>query len=379
MVNSLYKAWKDHVARSEENQTSDMDQWNADMLPGKRHRLGFLSQVRFQFHRCFILFLRNWVVKVQEMVLLLASTILIASVNGPLQLTGALDLEIPNEYYVLTSIENPISPTNPFNYALKMLFNNVIFQMESNTMLYLSQMCVSISLLTTLSSAKVLSDKRNEFFREAASGFNINAYFLAVNLFVSLEVTVRMIILAMFAFSLRNTLSHPGAMILQFILFGWISSAWGFLYALIVPPSIVILVATCLTLFNAFCLGGASGAIISYHDTYTGDFNAILSGFLSPIRYIVEALALNELKATPVQYGFTGYTGVDTGSNPFSFGCEILGLGLNDINVGKETTVGWYWSVPSSICVGISIRLVCFLMVSAVFHAYSFRYNFVIS
>jgi hypothetical protein len=88
-------------------------------------------------------------------------------------------------------------------------------------------------------------------------------------------------------------------------------------------------VATCLTLFAAFCLGGVNGAIITYSDIYKSTVNAIVAGFLSPVRLIVEALALNELKATPVQYGFTGYTYLDTGTNPFSLGCEALGLGLN--------------------------------------------------
>lgn len=360
----LYKAWNDHVARSEEYQRTESDPLNADILPRKRERLGFLSQVRFQFHRCMILFLRNWVLKAQEMALLIVSTILISSVNGQLQLSDSLPLQIPNEYYTLTSIENPVSPTNPFNNALGELFKDFIFRMESDTMLYFSQISVTVSLLTALSSAKVLSDKRNEFFREAASGFSINAYFLAINLFTTFEVTIRMVVISAFVFALRNTASNSGAMILQFVLCGWISSAWGFLYALIVPPSIVVLVATCLTLFAAFCLGGVSGAIITYSDIYKSAVNAVVAGFLSPVRFIVEALALNELKATPVQYGFTGYTYLDTGTNPFSLGCEALGLGLNDAKVGKETTDGWYWTVPSSICIGISIRLIGFVMLN---------------
>jgi hypothetical protein len=364
LVKSLYKAWKDYVAQSNEYQWTESDSLNADMLPRKRQRLGFFSQVRFQFHRCIILFLRNWVVKVQEMAVLIAFTIVISAVNGQLQLTDSKPLQIQNEYYALTSIDNPVSPTNPFNNVLNELFKDTIYKMQLDTLIYYLQISTAVSLLTTLSSAKVLSDKRNEFFREAASGFDINAYFLAVNLFTILEVTIRMVIISAFTVALRNTASNPGAMILQFILCGWISSGWGFLYALIVPPSIVVLVTTCAVLFTAFCFGGELGAIITYLDIYNSPVNAIIAGFLSPVRFIIEALALNELKATPVQYGFTGYSYLDTGNNPFSLGCETLGLGLNDAKVGKQTTNGWYWTVPCSICVAISIRLVGFLMVS---------------
>jgi hypothetical protein len=51
------------------------------------------------------------------------------------------------------------------------------------------------AVLMGLQSTKVLTNKRIEFFREASSGYNINAYFVAINITATLEHSTQAVII----------------------------------------------------------------------------------------------------------------------------------------------------------------------------------------
>ena len=55
------------------------------------------------------------------------------------------------------------------------------------------------AVLIGLQATKIVTSKRIEFFREASSGYNINAYFVAVNIVASVEHSVQAVIVAFFA------------------------------------------------------------------------------------------------------------------------------------------------------------------------------------
>ena len=363
----LYKAWNAHFNGLEgEDKKIYMMLSRTVHLPPDGKSPVFFVQVWNQLQRCAILFQRNLPAKISETVLIVVGTIIIAVMSGPLKLTtDDMDPQIPSEYYVLTSVG---ADPGRFESGLPFLFRHATEE-ASKILGYGGKVSVIIAVLTTLSTAKVLADKRLEFFREAASGYNINAYFLGVVVFITFEVTVKMIITSLFSFALRGSATNAGSTVLHFILLGWIASAWGFLFPLIVPPESIVLVAAFFTVFGCLLLSGFPGAVIEYSHIY-GEFglNAFIAGIFAPSRFFIESCAVGELRALEVQHGFTEYVlfadeGNHTTSKLVSVGFNSTSIGMHDPFVHEHSSRGWYWGLLPAIFVGLTIRVAAFVLV----------------
>lgn len=330
-------------------------------LPPLRKMPGFPDQVWNQINRCALLFKRNIHTKILETLIIIVGIIVITLIKKPLQLNEDIDPGIPSEYFIMTSVgKDPSLFEVSFNY----LFRHTIANAR-NIISYGSQISTITGILVTLSTAKVLLDKRVEFYREAASGYNINAYFLAVVLFNFLEITVKMILASLCAYALRNSAANPGNYILQFILFGWVSSAWGFLIVFLVPAQSVVLICAFYTIFANLLLSGAPGAAITYSDIYrSSSIFSLIAGLFSPNRYFLESMSVNEFRSLEVQQGFTNLTLLDDSTGKLlSVGFKATSLAMNSPNVSEETRSGWFWGIAPCVFVGFTVRLACFIMV----------------
>jgi hypothetical protein len=335
----------------------------------------FFNQVSNQIKRCVLLFTRNIHAKILEILIIVFGTIIITLIEQPLRLNEDINPQIPSEYYVLTSVgEEP----GLFDVSLNYIFRHSI-ERAGKVIGFGTKISTIIGVLVTLSSAKVITDKRVEFYREAASGYNISAYLLAVILFNTLEVTLKMTISSLFASSLRNTATNPGNFVLQFILLGWTSSAWGFVFALLVPAQSVTLVCAFFAILTNLLLSGANGGAIEYTDIYRrGGFFSLIPGLFAPNRYFIEAMAVNEFRSLSVQHGFTEFTLLDDGYEMddgsyvdgtekfLSVGFNSTSLAMNDPYVFEESRSGWFNNAIPCFLVGLTVRLLAFILVSRI-------------
>ena len=128
---------------------------------------------------------------------------------------------------------------------------------------YAMKMGVVLSVLIGLTATKILTSKRIEFFREAGSGYNINAYFLAVNIMSTIEQGLQVVIAACVGLWLKNTTTSIENYFLNYLMLSWHCVSWALLLPLIIPRQNVVLV---------------TGLFMSL-------FGLLFSGVLSPVEY----------------------------------------------------------------------------------------------
>ena len=126
---------------------------------------------------------------------------------------------------------------------------------------------IILAVLIGLTAIKILTHKRLEFFREAGSGFDTNAYFFAVNIIATIEHSIQVIIAAFFAYWIRKPISSWYNYYIQFFLLSWICVSWSLFFPMVLPPDSVVLVTG---FFFAFCGLLFSGAFppILYKSMY---------------------------------------------------------------------------------------------------------------
>jgi len=194
-----------------------------------------------------------------------------------------------------------------------------------------------------------------EFFREAASGYNLNAYFFAINIISTLEHSAQVLIAAFFASWIRNPIASNVSYYIHFLLLAWLTVAWAMLLPMICPADSVVLIAG---FFFAFCGLVFSGAFapFEYKQIYeNGGFKEILAGWLSPTRFFFEALTVGEYRCLPEQSGFTiEQSSLNRPAN--STMMYLMGYAGHDYNAVRWSCDGWYWSVVPVILIGITIR-----------------------
>jgi hypothetical protein len=155
---------------------------------------------------------------------------------------------------------------------------------------------IILCIIVGLSATNTLTSKRMEFFREAASGYNLNAYFFAINIISTFEHSAQVIIAGFFASWIRNPIASNASYYVHFLLLAWLTVAWAMLLPMICPADSVVLIAG---FFFAFCGLVFSGAFapIEYKTIYEdGGFSEILAGWISPTRFFFEALAVGEVR-----------------------------------------------------------------------------------
>jgi hypothetical protein len=119
-----------------------------------------------------------------------------------------------------------------------------------------------LAVLLSLTATKIITQKRIEFFREAGSGYNLNAYFVAVNIVASLEHAIQVFIAAIFAVWFRNPAASGVSYFVHFLLLSYICVSWALLVPMVVPPENVVLVIGFFMAFLGLLFSGASPPII---------------------------------------------------------------------------------------------------------------------
>jgi hypothetical protein len=115
-----------------------------------------------------------------------------------------------------------------------------------------------LAVLVGISAAKSITDKRIEFFREAASGYDVAAYYLAVNIVATIWHLFQFFLAAVFAFWLRLSLASWKAFYAQLLAMAWLTVSWALLLAIVIPKENVVLTVGFFMAFMGVILSGAS-------------------------------------------------------------------------------------------------------------------------
>lgn len=237
-------------------------------------------------------------------------------------------------------------------------------------------------VLLGLSAAKGYTDKRLEFFREAGSGYDVDAYYLALHITTLMEQLVMMFCTSVVVLWSRNTASNGISFILNFFFLDWVVTAWGLFFPIFVQPNSVIVVTGIFLAFFGMQFSGMVDPLLFvgkslysffkleimhimfniayllfYADMYKDDYLGVIAGILSPTRYFVEQMAVVEQRALPVQSGFTY-------NNPINSGYSFRAMGhaqLDLATVQVQSNVGWYWPFLRQFMIGLTVRLLSFL------------------
>lgn len=196
-----------------------------------------------------------------------------------------------------------------------------------------------------------------EFFREAASGYDVNAYYIAVNIVSTIEHSAQIVIAAFFAYWLRNSFATPLAFFVNFLVLTWLCVSWALLWSVVIPPDNVPLVTAAFMCFSGLLFSG--GLIpVEYYDMYrNGGFMELFSGLISPTRYFNEAVIITERRCLGPQYGMTVADEAVNFDLNWS-GMALLGYGINDLeNVTTQSHDGWYATVLPAVFAGFFVRM----------------------
>ncbi|CAB9510243.1 Putative white-brown complex homolog protein 30 [Seminavis robusta] len=344
----LYSCWRKHFERLPQKQRHLYDAPGPSDFPPAVKRPGFWKQMRYQIHRQIILAIRNWYIKLIDTVLIIGGVILTSVMAGVLEPTIHDDLS-GLDYYALAE------PEGKAKDALEQLIKQfpVLFRFallaNQKIVGYANQCGVVVAVLVGLTATKIITEKRNEFFREAGSGYNINAHFCAINLIATLEHGVQVMLSSMFALWLRNSIASWYMYYVNFLVLSWLCVSWALVFPLLVGPSNVVLVTGFYMCFFALLFSGGVPPV-RYPQLYNSPFTQLFCGLLSPTRFFVEAMAVTEGRCLPAQTGFTNLgealVEVEEIGRVASF--KIVGQGMNDFGTvitrdcnGKETTPGY--------------------------------------
>jgi hypothetical protein len=341
----LYQHWLDHFQSLDE---AALDGYRAPVpyaLPGSVQKPTFWTQLWAQLERNWIVFKRNAFSKLVDTFLIVGSVILISLFQGITQVTVEED---PNVQFGNLISGNPQDLVKEFPNLFR-------YAWIAKVLPYGHKIGVIVAVLVGLTAAKTITEKRLEFFREAGSGFDINAYFISINITTTLEHSIQIALSACCAFWIRDSLAKWHNYYINFLMLTWVSVSWALLIPLLVPlTNVVLAVGFYMAFFALLFSGGAEP--ITYEKIYEEDFIAILSGFLSPTRFFVESLAVAEWRCLPSQSGFT--VSQDAVNFPMTYSStSFLHLAQNDPNVVERTFQGWYWGVLPAFMVGLTIRV----------------------
>jgi len=215
----------------------------------------------------------------------------------------------------------------------------------------------------------VLVEKRLELFREAGSGYNLTAYYLAVNISSAIEHTIQIILIACAALWLRCTVASVFCLLLSFIMLAWVSTSWSLLFPLFVPPKNVVIVIGFFTVFFGVLFSGLLSPT-TFSDIYDKKISAFISGMFSASRHFIETMLVSELRTLPPQSGFSlqvdnlvsldgiiANFGVDTPDFRLLNAFNAVNLAQHDMpEASYQSNSGWYNQILPPFFVGLTIR-----------------------
>ena len=120
-------------------------------------------------------------------------------------------------------------------------------------------------------------------FFKAASGYDLNAYYVAVNIMATTEHTIQVLIAAFFAIWIRNPLASSASFVVHFVLLAWVVVSWSLLIPMVTPPESVMIVGAFFFVFCGLMFSGAFPPIL-YYQIYEGGFREIFAGWIAATR-----------------------------------------------------------------------------------------------
>lgn len=226
---------------------------------------------------------------------------------------------------------------------------------------YALKVGVITAVLVGLAASRVITGYRLQFFRESASGYNPFAYFVSINLTSTIEHGSQIILCSIVGFWLRGSAAPVYAYFVNFLLLGWLAVSWSFLLSVITPTSsTTVVIGFFMAFFGLLFSGGLAPA--TYVEIYDPARKALAAfcGLVSPTRYFIETAAVNEHRTLPPQSGFTYIASEAFGLPDDSTSFDFLSLAQNDSHgVAVRSNRGWYWSVLPAVIVGLTIRVIC--------------------
>jgi hypothetical protein len=226
---------------------------------------------------------------------------------------------------------------------------------------------IILCIIVGLTATGTITSKRLEFFREAGSGYDLNAYFFAVNILSTIEHSIQVLVAAVFATWIRHPIASHASYYVHFLLLAWLAVGWAMLFPMVCPADSVTLLSG---FFYAFCGLIFSGAFspFGYKQIYEGGIKEYISGWLSPTRFFFEALTVGEYRCMPEQSGFT----IEPDSlnrNSSTTMLSVMGYAGHDLNAVRWSCDGWYWSVVPVILIGLTVRYLAIGAMHACFRA----------
>lgn len=246
---TLYESWNNYYASLPAYERLQFEAPEPYDLPSIKQKPSFTRQLGIQLQRNVRLSWRNRFSKLVDTTLIVGAVILISLFEGIVEVTSENDPEV--SFMALTNGDPEwMASTFPelFRYA---------YSRTTNLIEYALKIGVITSVLLGLSAAKALTNKRLEFFREAGSGYDVNAYFVAINITSLFEHSFQMLIAASCAFWLRDSLTSWLSYFVNFLLLMWMTVSWSlFIPLLVSPANVVLAVGFFMAFFGLLFSGG---------------------------------------------------------------------------------------------------------------------------
>ena len=266
----LFENWKNHFKHLDLESKKRYEPPEPYAFPVKTIRPTFGTQFLLQMKRTFLLSWRNRVSKTIETAVIVFAVVIMTFLSGTTALATDGKVPIPVDMLpdeaqgIAKDIHPVLVPFEAFiakNPVVIEQFFSALFDFSTSAIPDLIRYGMSVglvaSVLIALTSVKAITEKRLEFFREAGSGYDSNAYLLAVNVSTSIEQGCQILLAAIIAQWTRHSISSVTMFYVSFLLLTWISVSWSVLIALILPPKNTMVI---LAFFMAFCgllFGGA--------------------------------------------------------------------------------------------------------------------------
>jgi len=231
----LFSEWNDHFNTLTDAEKQIYSAPEEYPIPTPEAKPTFGSQLKIQMLRYCLVWKRNFISKQIDTIIIVGTAALISAMAGKAEVT--VDSEIGVSYYSLVS-NNPsaLIPELPqiFRYALLP---------DEEMQKFTLRFGLVLVVLIGLTASKDITDKQTEFFREAASGYDVNAYFLAVNIMSTVEHLTQSFVAALIAWCIRQSVSKWLYFCMSFLALSWFAISWSLLIPLLVPPSNVTIVS----------------------------------------------------------------------------------------------------------------------------------------
>eukprot|EP00588_Corethron_pennatum_P019915 CAMPEP_0194313112 /NCGR_PEP_ID=MMETSP0171-20130528/10006_1 /TAXON_ID=218684 /ORGANISM="Corethron pennatum, Strain L29A3" /LENGTH=1166 /DNA_ID=CAMNT_0039067921 /DNA_START=59 /DNA_END=3560 /DNA_ORIENTATION=+ len=307
----LFRKFREYFEALSAEKRADLVPPHPYAAPEKIEKASFLAQLRYQISRNFLVISRNIPAKTTDTLLIVGAIILLASIAEPTYLHVIPDtpflgvplnqiypdgssLPVGSPFRILSDVSTlPVSQMfAPFTTAMRWITGDIV------------QIGLITSVTVSLAALFTMSDKRLEFLRECSSGYDMDAYFIAVNVSGTLEQSLQMVLAGFVNACLRNPVSSWFAFVGNFVMLGWVCSSWALLFCVIVPEKNLVIVTALFHALNGLLLGGGLSPFI-FIRIYESSFLNFISGFFAPARYFMESLLVSEFKCLPDQTGFT--------------------------------------------------------------------------